>query len=585
MTAAAGRRGARPRSHAPSALALRRFCRNRRGIGAAASLALVVLIAVAAPLLPLDDPNAQQLSARLLPPWSDGHGLGTDQFGRDILARLVWGTRLSLMVALVATAVAATVGTLVGVVAGYAAGLIDAVLMRAIDVLLGFPYLVLALAVVAILGPGLLNALIAIAIVNIPFFARTVRGATVAHAGRDYVAAARISGLGRGRILFGEILPNVLPAVVTAVAATSGWMILETAGLSFLGLGTQPPDADLGSMLAEGRQVVLAAPHVAIIPGIVVVGLVLCVNLVADALGDALDPRAATAGRARPAALTAACSSGDLAARQHSAPPPLLDVRNITVRFSGADGTIDAVDGASFALAAGERAALAGASGSGKSALAMALLRLLPSPPADIVAEAVRLNGEDLLGASLRRMQEIRGGRIGLVTQDPAAAFNPLLRVGEQVAAVVRRHEDLGHAEARDRVEAMLEKLRFPDPAAVFAAYPHTLSGGQLQRAAIARALIARPALIIADEPTTALDVRAQASVIALLDAARAETGAALLFISHDLGLIAQVCDRLMVMQHGRIVEEGTVDAVMRAPREAYTRALIKAIPRLKAPR
>lgn len=584
MTRESARRAPAPGPRSPFALAVRRYCRNRRGLGAAASLALIVVIAAAAPLLPLDDPNAQQLSLRLLPPLTEGHVLGTDQFGRDILARLVWGTRLSIMVALVATAVAATIGTIVGVIAGYAAGVIDAILMRSIDVLLGFPYLVLALAVVAILGPGLLNALIAIAIVNIPFFARTVRGATVAQVGRDYVAAARISGLGRGRILFGEVLPNVLPAVVTSIAATSGWMILETAGLSFLGLGTQLPDADLGSMLADGRQVVLAAPHVAVIPGIVVVVIVLCVNVVADALGDALDPRLEAAGRARPSALTAARSSREAAAPDGPASRSLLDVRHLTVRFTTASAMTKAVDSVSFVLAAGERAALAGASGSGKSALAMALLRLVPSPPAEIVADAVRLDGEDLVGASLHRMQEIRGARIGLITQDPAAAFNPLLRVGDQIVAVARRHGALGRAEARDQVEAMFEQLRFSNPKAAFTAYPHALSGGQLQRAAIARALIARPDLIIADEPTTALDVRTQASVIALLDAARAETGAALLFISHDLGLVARACDRLIVMQHGRIVEDGAVGAVMRAPRQPYTRALLKAIPRLKAP-
>jgi len=254
-------------------------------------LLLAILISLLAPVLPLDNPNATDLAGRLQPPGSPGHLLGTDLLGRDILSRLIWGTRLSLAVAAAATAIAAVVGSLIGLFAGYFGGKLDAFFMRSIDVVMALPYLLLALAIVATLGPGLLNALIAIAIVNIPFFARSVRGSAILLRNRQFVDAARVCGRPRFGILFGHILPNVLPIIIITVATTLGWMILETAGLSFLGLGAQPPQADLGAMLGEGRKLMLIAPHLALLPGVVVFILVMGLNLFADGLRDVLDPR------------------------------------------------------------------------------------------------------------------------------------------------------------------------------------------------------------------------------------------------------------------------------------------------------
>ena len=265
--------------------------RNPLAISGAFILAIIVLIALAAPILPLPNPAETELSARLLPPGSEGHWLGTDLLGRDILSRLVWGTRLSLAVALVATAVSAALGSLIGVVAGYAGGKVDGFLMRGIDMVMAFPYLLLALAIVAILGPGLTNALLAISIVNIPFFARTVRGTTISLRVRQFVSAARVCGRSDSGIVLSHIFPNVVPVIIITIATTLGWMILETAGLSFLGLGAQPPVADLGSMLGEGRKLMLIKPWLALLPGAVVFIIVMGINLVADGLRDALDPR------------------------------------------------------------------------------------------------------------------------------------------------------------------------------------------------------------------------------------------------------------------------------------------------------
>ena len=251
----------------------------------------IIAVSLAAPLLPLPDPAATDLAGRLVWPGAEGHLLGTDLLGRDILSRLVWGTRTSLTVAFGATLVAEVAGSFLGLIAGYARGPADWMLMRGVDLLMAFPYLLLALAIVAALGPGLGNALAAIAIVNIPFFARTVRGATLGVSRRMFVDAARVVGRRPLGILLGHVLPNVLPVIVVTMTTTLGWMILETAGLSFLGLGAQPPQADLGSMLGDGRLLLLIKPHLALLPAVIIFALVAGLNLAGDGLRDALDPR------------------------------------------------------------------------------------------------------------------------------------------------------------------------------------------------------------------------------------------------------------------------------------------------------
>lgn len=268
--------------------------RNRFDMPAFAALAVLLIIgslAIFAPILPLHDPNATDLGARLLPPLSGEHWLGTDRLGRDLLSRLVWGTRVSLGFALAAAVISAMVGSVIGILAGARGGFTDMALMRSIDILMAFPYLLLALAIVAILGPGLFNAMVAIAVVNIPFFARVVRGATIAEMSKEYVLAARALGLSETRLMWRHILPNVLSSILVAMAATTGWMIVETAGLSFLGLGTQPPQADLGSMLGDGTRTYIVAPHVATLPGLTIGMIVVAANILADGLRSRSDRR------------------------------------------------------------------------------------------------------------------------------------------------------------------------------------------------------------------------------------------------------------------------------------------------------
>jgi peptide/nickel transport system permease protein len=269
----------------------RHWARNQLALLALIVLAGVVLAACLAPYLPLADPDAVDTVQRLRPPFTPGHLLGTDEFGRDLLSRLVWGARVSLLAGAATAAAAMLIGVLLGVLSGYYSGWPETLIMRLTDILMAFPYILLAIAIVAGLGPGLRNAMIAIAIVGFPIYTRLVRGIVLSVRGREFVEAARALGSTDRPILVRHIVPQLLSPVIVAFSLDVGAKILATAGLSFLGLGTQPPTADWGSMLATGRQFVILSPHVVLLPGLAIFVIVLALNLVGDALRDLLDPR------------------------------------------------------------------------------------------------------------------------------------------------------------------------------------------------------------------------------------------------------------------------------------------------------
>jgi peptide/nickel transport system permease protein len=269
----------------------RPFDRNRLAVLALLVIVGVVLAALLAPYLPLADPDTVDTPNRLRPPLTSGHLLGTDEFGRDLLSRLVWGARISLLAGAATAAAAMLFGVVLGVFGGYYSGWPETVIMRLTDILMAFPYILLAIAIVAGLGPGLRNAMIAIAIVGFPIYTRLVRGIVLSVRGREFVEAARALGSPDRLILVRHIVPQLISPVVVAFSLDVGAKILATAGLSFLGLGTQPPTADWGSMLATGRQFVILSPHVVLLPGLAIFVIVLALNLVGDALRDLLDPR------------------------------------------------------------------------------------------------------------------------------------------------------------------------------------------------------------------------------------------------------------------------------------------------------
>ncbi|MCC5833351.1 MAG: dipeptide/oligopeptide/nickel ABC transporter permease/ATP-binding protein [Opitutales bacterium] len=549
---------------------------------AAVLIAVLVLLALTAPWLPIADPNESQLDQRLLPPLHPEALLGTDTLGRDIFSRLIWGLRVSLLVAIAATLVAAVIGSSIGILAGYARSWFDQLAMRGIDLLMAFPYLILALAIVAILGPGLINALLAIAIVNIPFFARTARGITLGLTREPFIEAARMGGQGHLSVLFREVLPNVFPTLLITSTTTLGWMILETAGLSFLGLGAQPPTADLGSMLADGRKLMLVHPHVALLPGLLIFVLVLGLNLLGDGLRDRLDPRLRGGALNAPGAATTV-ESIVVSAKgpETDSKQSLLSIRDLVIEFGQGAGVVRAVDGFQLEIHAGQSIGLVGESGSGKSATAMAITRLLPSPPGRIAAGSIEFDGRNLLSMNAEQLRRVRGKEVAYIFQDPLGSLNPLMPVGQQVAEAIHGAESMNRKALNEKVVALLEETGLPDPATLCKVLPHELSGGQRQRIGIAMALANDPRLIIADEPTTALDVTVQRKVLELLDTLRKNRGTALLFISHDLAVVQAMCSQIVVLKDGRIVEAGESETVLRTPKAAYTRQLIEAIPSL----
>ncbi len=275
----------------PLAIAWRSLRRDSFALLGLLVVGLAVLSAILAPYLAPHDPYRVSASARLLPPGSPGHILGTDDIGRDILSRLLWGGRTSLWVAFFPVLISGSIGLALGLTSGYFGGRIDQVVMRILDILLAFPSILLAIGIAAALGPGLRNVIMAIVVVSIPVFARLVRGLTLPIREREYVEAAHCLGASNARVVRLHILPNVIPQVIVYATLEIGRVVIFAAGLSFLGLGVQPPAADWGAMLAAGRQVLAVAPHVATVPGMFIFLVTLGFNLFGDGLRDALDPR------------------------------------------------------------------------------------------------------------------------------------------------------------------------------------------------------------------------------------------------------------------------------------------------------
>ncbi|TWF80825.1 peptide/nickel transport system ATP-binding protein/oligopeptide transport system ATP-binding protein [Pseudonocardia hierapolitana] len=263
--------------------------------------------------------------------------------------------------------------------------------------------------------------------------------------------------------------------------------------------------------------------------------------------------------------------------------PPLLDVRDLSVRFPTPSGPIEAVSGVSFTVYPGETLAVVGESGSGKSVSSLAVLGLLGGGRA--TGGSIRFQGEELVGADPERLRRLRGAEIAMIFQNPMSSLDPLFTVGDQIAEALRIHRAVSRREARDRAVELLTEVGLPDPARRVRSYPHELSGGQQQRVMIAMALACEPALLIADEPTTALDVTVEAQILELLRRMQRDHGTALLFVTHDMGVVAEMADRVLVMYAGKVVEQGAVDEVLRDPRNPYTRALIESIPTPSTPR
>ncbi len=534
----------------------------------------LILLALAAPLLPLADPVSQDIGRRLLPPGA-GSWLGRDEFGRDVLSRLVWGARSSLAVALASAALACVFGTILGLIGGWFRGVFGMLALRSMDVVLCFPPILLALLVITLLGPGTVTLILALSVLFLPGFARVTYGEVLSTRSQDFVEAVRALGAGNGRILGRTVLPNVAGPVLVQLSLAVAAAILLESGLSFLGLGVVPPAPSWGLMIRDARATMEQSPLLLLWPCLLLSLTVLCMNLLCDGLRDVLDPK----GRAAPGGRLGRVLPGLLPALPAGEAEAVLSVRHLTVGIDTPRGLIRPVSDVSFAVRAGETLAVVGESGSGKSVTASAIMGLLP-PAARPVAGVVTLAGVSLLDMQEPALRRLRGGPMAMVFQDPMSSLNPVLRVGEQVAEAIKAHQPaLGQTAVSARCLELFRRVGIADPVHRLRSYPHEMSGGMRQRVMIAIALANDPALLIADEPTTALDVTVQAQVLDLLATLKRESGTAIVFISHSLGVVASIADRVMVMYAGEVVEQGPVATVFEQPLHPYTAALLAAVP------
>ena len=555
-----------------------KIIKNKLALLGGIILFMLLLLIITTPFLNLSDPNAINTSDRFSLPFTSDYLLGADHLGRDILSRVMWGTRLSLAVGFSAALIAAILGSFIGIIAGYFGGFFDNILMRSVDVLMAFPYVLLALAIVAVMGPGLFNSLIAVAIVNIPFFARNVRGISLAYAKSDFMIAAKISGRSTFSCIIFELLPNLIPTIIVAFSTTIGWMILETAGLSFLGLGSQPPQADLGSMLGEGRASLIVHSHNSLIPGLMILFIVMGFNLFGDGIRDALDPKLSQGKLGRSKALTDLKKNYVFSERSSKS---FLEVNNLTTKFIRNNYEIEAIKKVNLSLQKGECLAIVGESGSGKSVTALSITRLVASPPGIITEGFINYKGTDLLNINLQTMQDIRGKKISYIFQDPQSTLHPIQKVGSQISEIIINHKRINKVKLNKEVLELLRNVKIIDPERVVNLYPHQLSGGMRQRIGIAMAIANKPDIIIADEPTTALDVTVQAKILSIINDLKKEFNLSIIFISHDLNVVSKISDNIAVMFNGEIVEFGKTKKILNNPKNKYTQKLIKTSPRL----
>lgn len=555
----------------------RRVVRQPAGVVCLIFLAALVISVIAAPLLAPYDPLAQDLHTVLATP-SARHVLGTDNLGRDIVSRLLYGGRVTLVGVVYAVGVVVLLGVPVGLAVGYLGGRTDAVVARAIDVVLAVPVIITLLVVVATFGQNETAAMIAFGLLGAPSLIRIVRGGAIAVRRELYVTAARASGLSARQIIRMHILPRVAGPVFVFTFLFAGGAVVTESGLAFLGLGVQEPAPSWGGMINTASTVINMDPWMLVPPGLVIALTVLALGILGDVVRDATVARAtvvrSATRRRRARAIENVCREV-----APEAPEALLSVRDLSVAFANDKGnqTI-VVQDISFDIRPGETLGLVGESGSGKTITGKAILGLLPVG-GEIVGGACLFDGRHLNPRDSKEYRKLRGSEIAMISQEPVASLDPNFTVGSQIAQVVRRHHRVTRSAARARTLELLRRVKLPDPAEVARRYPHQISGGMAQRVGIAAALAGNPRLLIADEPTTALDVTVQAEILDLLRELQLDTGMSILLVTHDWGVVADMCQRAIVMYAGQVVESTEVEEMFDRPLHPYTQDLMRSNP------
>ena len=564
-------------------------------------LVLIVLCAVFANFLAPYDPLLIE-TPRQAP--SAAHLFGTDTQGRDVLSRIMYGARYSLVIGLGATAFALILGSIIGAIAAVTRKWVSEVIMRILDVLMSFPGIALAATFVVVFGNSLPSLILAIGILYVPQIARIVRANVVSEYGKDYVRAVVVSGARAPWILVKHVMRNcIAPVVVFTIVLVADAIVFE-ASLSFISAGIPEPTPSWGNILSDARNGVLAGQWwQAFFPGLAIIVTVLCLNILSEGITDAMvaapkaavkpsdsnlagnreadrmvaDPTLAYKAQAemlqkRLAQLKATELTRTDRFEARTDVPPILEVKDLCIKFPR-HGDVNVVDHLSFVVRPRQTMGLVGESGCGKSITSLAIMGLL-DPKAQISGE-ILYDGRNLLDMNDKELNALRGREIAMVYQDALSSLNPSMLIRAQMKQLTKRG-------GTRTAEELLELVGL-DPKRTLGSYPHELSGGQRQRVLIAMALTRDPKVIIADEPTTALDVTVQKQVIELLNKLQKELGFAMVFVSHDLALVAEVANSITVMYAGQVVEQGPVRDILTNPIHEYTRGLLGSVLSIEA--
>src|SRR5699024_7301243 len=602
-------------------------------------LALVFMIviivgAIFAPALSPYDPLAS--GPPVQPPGPD-HWFGSDANGRDIFSRILYGARYSLQIGLAATVAALIAAAVIGSIAATSGKVVSEIVMRIMDIIMSFPGIALAAVFVAVFGNSTGMLIVTIGFLYTPKLVRIVRANILAQFGEDYVSATKVMGARIPWILIKHVARNCMAPILTFATVLVADAIVLEASLSFINAGVRPPNPSWGNIMAAGQQLLLSGRWwPTFFPGLMILLTTLALNILSEGMTDAMaaprtrasvktdEQEANTAEsadalaadeigtEATQAETTAAAVAGQdgasagqdagAAGQDHAGvlgqggrqeelqrrlaelreselartdrlvyagdAGPLLEVKNLSIAFPAAHGDVNIVDDVSFTVRPGETMGLVGESGCGKSITSMAIMGLLPSTAR--IRGQVLFDGQDVLAMNPKQRNTLRGHQMSMIYQDALSSLNPSMLIRAQLKQLTRRG-------GKRSAEELLELVGL-DPVRTLKSYPHELSGGQRQRVLIAMALTRNPRLVIADEPTAALDVTVQKQVVDLLNELREKLGFAMVFVSHDLALVAQLAHRITVMYAGQVVEQGGTSALLADPRHEYTQGMLGAV-------
>ncbi|MEY4301349.1 MAG: hypothetical protein RJA30_500 [Actinomycetota bacterium] len=542
---------------------------------------LFTLVAVFARFLMPYDPNVSDYNALSLDP-SPAHIMGTDDLGHDIFSRMILGTQFTLSGALLCVSIALLLGCTLGLLAGYFGGLWDSIGNWLSNILQALPGLVVLLAAAAVLGNNLYLAMSIYGLLLSPAFFRlmfvTVRGVR----NELYVDAARVSGLSDFAIITRHVLGVVRAPIIIQSGIVASISISIQSGLQFLGFGSTDT-ISWGSLLMDGFANIWNHPVRLIWPSVGLALLLVSIVLFATTLRDELERSGTRVRKSTKKSLVAhrrteASEAPIIHTEADRDGEEILSIKNLEIGYLQGQGNYKVVvHDANLSINKGEVVGLVGESGSGKTQTALALLGLLPQG-GTILGGTIEFDGKDLAKISSKEFDGLRGRRISYIPQEPMSNLDPSFTIGSQMVEPLRVVMKLGKVEAKARALELLAMVGLPNPEKTFRSYPHEISGGQAQRVLIAKALSCGPDLIIADEPTTALDVTIQAEILDVLRDLQKRTGVAILLVTHNFGVVADLCDRVAVMQHGRVIESGGIYDIFDNAKHSYTRELLGAI-------